>query len=159
MSRVWLVYWINVGHIGRWVWDAILYIPSPNVRIKIEMLKVFIFFIISTKIMNCFYMAKTKPNKTNASICVRFMNNSSGKKRFFINIDVFKGRLISEDIFPFHLDLQLKVTKFRNVFLVSSNSSKKRTKTIRLEVKIFKEKNPENLGMKTWTHFEVYILK
>ena len=77
-------------------------------------------------------MAKAKPSKSNASICVRFVNNNSGKKRFFINIDVFKGRLISEGIFPYHSGVQLKVTKFRNVFLVSSNeqknSLKKRTK-------------------------------
>ena len=43
-------------------------------------------------------MAETKPSKSNASICVRFVNNNSGKKRFFINIDVFKGGLISEGI-------------------------------------------------------------
>ena len=65
------------------------------------MLKVFIFFIIFTKVMNCFYMAKAKPSKTNGSICVRFVNNNSGKKRFFINIDVFKCRLISEGTFRY----------------------------------------------------------
>ena len=58
-----------------------------NKKIKVKILTTFIFFVIFTKIMNCFYVAETKPGKSNASIRVRFVNYNCKLSNIFDEID------------------------------------------------------------------------